>query len=167
MKVGLRACLKRIDARDADVRGWAYLDRTVTGGAGPLAGMVLAVKDVIDVAGMPTTHGSPIFAGAIAAADAEAVALLRAAGAAVLGKAVTAEFATYHPGPTANPRLGGAGGRWPGRSGAGYPDRRISDPSGQLLWHPRLQADFWALPAGGCADHFAQPRYAGPFRAQP
>ena len=104
MKVGLRACLKRIDARDSDVRGWAYLDRAATGGEGPLAGLVLAVKDVIDVAGMPTTHGSPIFAGAVAETDAAAVALLRAAGAVVLGKAVTAEFATYHPGPTANPR---------------------------------------------------------------
>ncbi len=104
MKVGLRACLRRIDARDRDVRGWAYLDRTATGGEGPLAGLVLAVKDVIDVAGMPTTHGSPIYADAIASRDAAAVALLRGAGAVVLGKAVTAEFATYHPGPTANPR---------------------------------------------------------------
>lgn len=97
-------CLGRIDARDAEVRAWAYVDRAATGGEGPLAGVVLGVKDVIDVAGMPTTHGSPIFADNIAAQDAAAVALLRAAGAAVLGKTVTAEFATYHPGPTVNPR---------------------------------------------------------------
>lgn len=101
--MGLEACLARIAARDSVVRGWAYLDRSATGGAGPLAGVVLGVKDVIDVAGMPTTHGSPAFAGNIAASDAESVALLRAAGAVVLGKTVTAEFATYHPGPTTNP----------------------------------------------------------------
>lgn len=109
-------CLGRIDARDADVRAWAYVDRAATGGAGPLAGVVLGVKDVIDVAGMPTTHGSPIFADNMAAQDAAAVALLRAAGAAVLGKTVTAEFATYHPGPTVNPRKAG---HTPGGSSSG------------------------------------------------
>lgn len=109
-------CLGRIDARDAEVRAWAYVDRAATGGEGPLAGVVLGVKDVIDVAGMPTTHGSPIFADNIAAQDAAAVALLRAAGAAVLGKTVTAEFATYHPGPTVNPRKAG---HTPGGSSSG------------------------------------------------
>ncbi len=102
--MALRDCLARIDQRDEDVRGWAYIDRLAQGGAGPLAGLVLGVKDVIDVAGMPTTHGSPIFTGHLAQADATSVARLRAAGAVVLGKTVTAEFATYHPGPTANPR---------------------------------------------------------------
>ena len=109
-------CLGRIDARDAEVRAWAYVDRAATGGEGPLAGVVLGVKDVIDVAGMPTTHGSPIFADNLAAQDAAAVALLRAAGAAVLGKTVTAEFATYHPGPTVNPRKAG---HTPGGSSSG------------------------------------------------
>ncbi|WP_298282924.1 amidase [Novosphingobium sp.] len=103
-RLTLETCLARIEARDATVRGWAFIDRQATGGAGPLAGLVLGVKDVIDVAGMPTTHGSPAFQDNIAAADAESVARLRAAGAVVLGKTVTAEFATYHPGPTTNPR---------------------------------------------------------------
>jgi Asp-tRNA(Asn)/Glu-tRNA(Gln) amidotransferase A subunit family amidase len=102
--MALSDCLARIDERDAEVRGWAYIDRHAIGGTGPLSGLVLGVKDVIDVAGMPTTHGSPIFAGHVAQTDATSVALLRAAGAVVLGKTVTAEFATYHPGPTANPR---------------------------------------------------------------
>lgn len=102
--MALEACLARIEARDSVVHGWAYLDRSASGGTGPLAGLVLGVKDVIDVAGMPTTHGSPAFSANIAAADAESVARLRAAGAIVLGKTVTAEFATYHPGPTTNPR---------------------------------------------------------------
>lgn len=114
--MGVAECLGRIDARDAEVRAWAHVDRAATGGEGPLAGVVLGVKDVIDVAGMPTTHGSPIFADNIAAQDAAAVALLRAAGAAVLGKTVTAEFATYHPGPTVNPRKAG---HTPGGSSSG------------------------------------------------
>ncbi|MEN9924431.1 MAG: hypothetical protein RL268_557 [Pseudomonadota bacterium] len=114
--MGVSECLGRIDARDAEVRAWAYVDRAATGGEGPLAGVVLGVKDVIDVAGMPTTHGSPIFADNIAAQDAAAVARLRAAGAAVLGKTVTAEFATYHPGPTVNPRKAG---HTPGGSSSG------------------------------------------------
>lgn len=100
----LETCLARIAARDAAVRGWAFIDRDARGGAGPLAGLVLGVKDVIDVAGMPTTHGSPAYRDNVPAADAECVARLRAAGAVVLGKTVTAEFATYHPGPTTNPR---------------------------------------------------------------
>lgn len=101
--MGLSECMARIDGRDEAVRGWSFIDRAATGREGPLAGVVLGVKDVIDVAGMPTTHGSPAFAGNIAAADAECVARLRRAGAVVLGKTVTAEFATYSPGPTRNP----------------------------------------------------------------
>lgn len=101
--MALSDCLARIDERDADVRGWAHIDRSAQGGTGPLAGLVLGVKDVIDVVGLPTTHGSPIFARNLAQADATCVARLRAAGAIVLGKTVTAEFATYHPGLTANP----------------------------------------------------------------
>nr|ART41020.1 L743 [uncultured bacterium] len=114
--MGLQDCLARIDARDAAVHGWSHLDRTAQGGAGPLAGTVLGVKDVIDVAGMPTTHGSTIFSSNIAHHDAAAVARLRAAGAIVLGKTVTAEFATYSPGPTINPCKAG---HTPGGSSSG------------------------------------------------
>ncbi len=114
--MGLAECLARIDARYKDVNAWAYLDRAAAGGSGPLAGVVLGVKDVIDVAGMPTTHGSPVFANNIAEQDAEAVRLLRQAGAVVIGKTVTAEFATYHPGPTVNPRKPG---HTPGGSSSG------------------------------------------------
>jgi Asp-tRNA(Asn)/Glu-tRNA(Gln) amidotransferase A subunit family amidase len=114
--MGLKECLARIDARDGMVCGWTYLDRQAQSGAGPLAGVVLGVKDVIDVAGMPTTHGSHIFSDNIAEQDAEAVKRLRAAGAIVLGKTVTAEFATYQPGPTINPRKFG---HTPGGSSSG------------------------------------------------
>lgn len=63
------------------------------GGAGPLAGLTLAVKDNVDVAGMPTTAGLAAFAGRIATADAACVARLRAAGAAILGKVAMHEGA--------------------------------------------------------------------------
>ena len=69
----------------------------------PLAGIAVAVKDLIDTADMPTTYGSPIYAGHRPAADAWIVKRLRALGAHVLGKSVTTEFAWRHPGPTVNP----------------------------------------------------------------
>jgi len=71
--------------------------------AGPLAGLPIGVKDVIDTADMPTACGSALYAGRQPAADASCVHLVRAAGAVVLGKTVTTEFATASPGPTTNP----------------------------------------------------------------
>ncbi|MBY5988474.1 amidase [Roseovarius atlanticus] len=76
---------------------------------GPLHGLPLAVKDLADAAGLPTSHGSPAFAGQIAAEDSPHIAPLRAAGAIVIGKTNTPEFGlgshTYNPvhGVTANP----------------------------------------------------------------
>jgi Asp-tRNA(Asn)/Glu-tRNA(Gln) amidotransferase A subunit family amidase len=64
----------------------------------------IAVKDLIDTADMPTGYGSAIYARHRPAADAACVALARAAGAIVLGKTVTTEFACFTPGKTANPR---------------------------------------------------------------
>lgn len=109
------ACLARISARDPAVRGWAYLDPAralrearardaSTSARGPLHGVPCGVKDIIDVAGMPTTHGSAAFAQHYPTTTAECVERLQRAGAIVLGKTITTEFATYHPGPTRNPR---------------------------------------------------------------
>jgi Asp-tRNA(Asn)/Glu-tRNA(Gln) amidotransferase A subunit family amidase len=107
MVSSLDSCLQRIAARDDKVHAWAFFDadaaRAEPVRTGPLAGVVVGVKDVIDVAGMPTTHGSPAFAKNIAIQDARCVAKLRTAGAIILGKTVTTEFATYFPGPTTNP----------------------------------------------------------------
>ncbi|HJU19945.1 MAG TPA: amidase, partial [Stellaceae bacterium] len=69
----------------------------------PLHGIPIAVKDLIDTVDMPTAYGSPIYQGHRPAADASCVALARAAGAVVLGKTVTTEFACFTPGKTANP----------------------------------------------------------------
>ena len=108
------ACLDRIEAREALVGAWQYLDRGQALDAarrrdgepprGPLHGIPIAVKDLIDTVGMPTAYGSPIYRGHRPAADASCVALAKAAGAIVLGKTVTTEFAAFTPGKTANPR---------------------------------------------------------------
>jgi amidase len=108
------ACLDRIEAREAVVGAWQYLDREqVLATArrrdaepprGPLHGIPIAVKDLIDTADMPTAYGSPIYRNHRPMADASCVALAKAAGAVVLGKTVTTEFAAFTPGKTANPR---------------------------------------------------------------
>jgi amidase len=107
------ACLDRIAAREAVVGAWHYLDRDAALAAarqrdaepprGPLHGIPIAVKDLIDTADMPTGYGSPIYEGHRPAADAACVALARAAGAVALGKTVTTEFACFTAGKTANP----------------------------------------------------------------
>lgn len=109
----VRACLARIAEREDEVQAWAALDeeqalaqaRACDGRAptGPLHGVPIGIKDVIDTANFPTQMGSPIYAGHRARADASCVAMLRAAGAVILGKTVTCEFAGVAPGPTRNP----------------------------------------------------------------
>lgn len=106
----VEAHLARIAAREPRLLAMAHLDpraaraQALRAASGPLQGLPLGVKDVIDVAGWPTGYNSPIWAGHVPRADAASVALARAAGAVPLGKTVTAEFATRHPGPTRNPR---------------------------------------------------------------
>ena len=107
------ACLARIEEREAAVAAWIHIDpdavlaqaRQLDAGPvrGPLHGLPLGVKDLIDTADLPTAYGSPVYAGHRPRADAACVALARAAGALVLGKTVTTEFAWFHPGKTANP----------------------------------------------------------------
>ena len=118
----MEACLARIAAREPEVRAFAWFDAdTARQGlakapAGPLHGIPLGVKDVLDTADMPSQYGSPIWAGWQPRADSAPVAWARAAGAVVMGKTVTTEFATRKPGPTANP----AGlGHTPGGSSSG------------------------------------------------
>ncbi|MGH7479776.1 MAG: amidase, partial [Candidatus Methylomirabilales bacterium] len=70
---------------------------------GPLHGVPVGVKDIFDTADMPTEYGSVLYAGRTPSRDAAAVAMLRAAGAVIIGKTVTTEFATQAPGKTRNP----------------------------------------------------------------
>lgn len=98
------AARRRIEQTDDRVRAWVGLAEPRTAGAGPLPGVPVGVKDVIDVAGVPTRCGSATREDAPpAAVDAAVVGLLRAAGAVVVGKTVTTEFACFDPGPTRNP----------------------------------------------------------------
>ena len=109
-----RACLARIAARDPVVRAWSFVDPDVVirqareldkwPVRGPLHGVPIAVKDMIDTADMPTQHNSPLFQHHRPALDAAAIATLRSAGAIILGKTDTTEFAaagrraaTRHP----------------------------------------------------------------------
>ena len=109
----VRACLERVAARDDDVHAFAHIDavaalaqaQALDAGPvrGPLHGLPIGVKDLFDTADLPTTYGSTVYAHHRPAADAASVALCREAGAVVLGKTVTTEFAYFQPGPTRNP----------------------------------------------------------------
>jgi len=113
----LEACLQRIAATDDAVHAWVSVDeagaratareRTEEARAGhrrgPLHGIPVAIKDIFHVAGMTTTCGAAPAFHTAATADATSVARLRAAGAVVLGKVHTTEFAYFEPGPTRNP----------------------------------------------------------------
>ncbi|HEY0886366.1 amidase [Ramlibacter sp. RBP-2] len=110
-------CLERIAEVEARVGAWTWLDpdhalaqaraadaRQRAGAAlGALHGIPVGIKDIFDTADMPTEDGTVLHAGRRPAADATAVALLRAAGAVIMGKTVTAELAVYAPGKTTNP----------------------------------------------------------------
>jgi Asp-tRNA(Asn)/Glu-tRNA(Gln) amidotransferase A subunit family amidase len=125
-----RACLDRIAAVDGDIKAFVHLDRehalaqaraldarrAERRSTGPLHGIPVAIKDIIDTADYPTELGSPLAAGRRTRADANVVGRLRAAGAVIIGKTVTTEFAYYHPGPTRNPH---DHARTPGGSSSG------------------------------------------------
>ncbi len=102
----IRSCLERIDAREKEVGAWVFVDKNpkVSLDVKPLYGIPIGVKDIFDTADMPTEHGSPIYAGNRPHADAAPVALAKRAGGTILGKTVTAEFATFVPRGTRNPR---------------------------------------------------------------
>ena len=111
------ACLGRVREVDDTVQAWAFLDPEHALGqarardqerregrpTGPLHGLLVAIKDIIDTEDMPTEDGSVLHAGRTPAHDAMVVAMLRAAGAVIFGKTVTTELATYAPGKTRNP----------------------------------------------------------------
>lgn len=110
-------CLARVREVDGEVQAWAYLDpehalkrarerdaeRSEGKPVGPLHGIPVGIKDIFDTDDMPTEDGSVLHAGRTPRDDATAVAMLRAAGAVILGKTVTTEFATYTAGKTRNP----------------------------------------------------------------
>jgi Asp-tRNA(Asn)/Glu-tRNA(Gln) amidotransferase A subunit family amidase len=126
----VQACLARIREVEPDVQAWQYLDeahalaqarsrdldRAEGRPLGPLHGVPVGIKDIIDTTDMPTEDGTVLHAGRRPARDAAVVAQLRAAGAVILGKTVTTECATYSPGKTRNPH---DAARSPGGSSSG------------------------------------------------
>ena len=113
----VEACLARVREVDDQVQAWVFLDpehalaqaralderRKEGAPLGPLHGVPVGVKDIIDTSDMPTEDGTVLHAGRTPAEDATVVARLRAAGAVIMGKTVTTELATYTPGKTRNP----------------------------------------------------------------
>ena len=111
------ACLQRCAERDDDIQAWTCLDRRLAMGqaemldaqrrsgrpVGPLHGLPVGIKDIIDTADMPTENGSPLDAGRQPEDDAWLVSRLRAAGAVILGKTATTECAYLAPTKTRNP----------------------------------------------------------------
>lgn len=113
----VEACLARIREVDSEIQAWAFLDpdyaleqaraadalRLEGKPIGSLHGVPVGIKDIFDTADMPTENGSVIFAGRTPSRDATVVSMLRAAGAVIMGKTVTTEFAYFSPGKTRNP----------------------------------------------------------------
>jgi Asp-tRNA(Asn)/Glu-tRNA(Gln) amidotransferase A subunit family amidase len=113
----VQACLDHIRAVEEKIQAWVYLDpehalkqareadlrRSEGRALGPLHGVPVGIKDIIDTDDMPTEDGTVLHAGRQPVADATVVARLREAGAVIMGKTVTTELATYAPGKTRNP----------------------------------------------------------------
>jgi Asp-tRNA(Asn)/Glu-tRNA(Gln) amidotransferase A subunit family amidase len=113
----VEACLGRVRDVDGQVEAWTFLDpehameqaraadqwRLQGRPLGPLHGVPVGLKDIIDTADMPTENGSPLHRGRTPSRDAAVAAELRGAGAVIMGKTVTTEFAVRRPGKTRNP----------------------------------------------------------------
>lgn len=124
------SCLDHIDREEGDIQAWVIVDRDgaleqarrrdeeLRGGVwrGPLHGVPVGIKDIIDVQGLPTACGARLWARGPAARDADVVSALRDAGAVILGKTVTTAYAWIDPPPTSNPW---ALDRTPGGSSSG------------------------------------------------
>ncbi|MFO0968431.1 MAG: amidase [Gemmataceae bacterium] len=110
-------CLAQVEAWEHHVHAWVFIDRDyarqearrlteeIERGQyrGPLHGIPIGVKDIIDVYDWPTAAGSKLWAKSIARHDAEIIQSLRSAGAIFLGKTVTTQFASFDPPVTRNP----------------------------------------------------------------
>jgi len=126
----VKACLARIELTEPAIQAWVHLDakqaldqaaemdriRRAGMGLGSLHGVPVGLKDIIDTSDMPTRRGSPIFAERNPGTDAALVDRLRDAGAVIMGKTVTTEFAFLNPSHTRNPH---DAARTPGGSSSG------------------------------------------------
>lgn len=111
------ACFARIDELEQSIGAWAHLDREVAMAqaraadefrsrgleTGPLHGLPVGIKDIIDTSDYPTERGTLLHQGRRPTQDATLVSLLKEAGAIILGKTVSTEMAVFSPGKTRNP----------------------------------------------------------------
>ncbi len=168
----LERCLEEIDNREADVKAFVTLNvegartaadastKRYTKGA-PLSeidGQPMGVKDLFESEDMPTQCGSPIFAGNETGRDSALIAGLRQAGAVILGKTVTTEFAFYSPGPTRNPfdltcTPGGSSSGSGAAVGAGFVPVAIgSQVVGSLIRPSSFNANYGFKPSFGAIN---------------
>ena len=126
----VEASIARIEAREPEVKAWAWFDpefarhqaraldahRQAGGAIGPLHGLPVALKDIIDTAKIPTENGCALDAGRVPIRDAAIVSRLKASGAIIMGKTVTTELAFLQAGVTRNPHNGA---HTPGGSSSG------------------------------------------------
>src|ERR1051326_9088413 len=113
----LEGCLEQIDRQEENIRAWVLVDRVGARAAahqadeeirrgswrGPLHGIPIGIKDIIDVFDLATAAGSRLWPSSIARQDATCVRKLREAGAIIFGKTVTTQYASYDPPVTRNP----------------------------------------------------------------
>jgi len=111
----VEACLAQIERREPQVQAWAHYDaqsalrqaracdKAAPGSLGPLHGIPVGIKDVLDTVDLPTGYNSPIYQGRQPAWDSACVAATRRTGGVILGKTVTTEFANSYPSQTRNP----------------------------------------------------------------
>ncbi|MBS1085741.1 amidase [Gluconobacter sphaericus] len=139
--------LARIERHEVSIQAFSSYDpvrlRHDAGNApkGPLSGLSVGVKDIIDTAYYPTAHGSPIYAGHHTPNDAACVTQLKAAGALCVGKTVTTEFAFFRDGPTVNPydfsrTPGGSSSGSAAAVGAGMIDIGLASQTAASLTRP-------------------------------
>ena len=178
----LERCLERVDAREAEVQAFAAIDPAAARRAAddsaaryragtplsPIDGLPVALKDIIETVDLPTGFGSPIFAGRHGGRDSAAAYALRRAGAVILGKVVTTEFADASPGPTRNPRdlartPGGSSSGSAAAVAAGMVPVALGSQVGGSILRPAsfcgvigFKPTFGAINRGGISDNFSQ-----------
>lgn len=162
--LNVSAFIEQVRENDRELHAWTHLATAADAGEtypGPLAGMPFGVKDVIDVAGMPTRCGSDGSDPRDADTDATCVSLLRHAGAVPIGKTVTAEYAFRRPGPTRNPHRpehtpGGSSSGSAAAVGAGMVPFALGTQTGGSIIRPAaycgvvgFKPSFGAVPRAG------------------
>jgi len=178
----LEACIRQIEKREPTVRAFVTLDLDGARKAAdasdkrwkskkPLSsidGLPIAIKDIIETVDMPTEFGSPIFKGWNGGRDSACAFALRRAGAVIVGKAVTTEFAGAPPGPTTNPHdpkrtPGGSSSGSAAAVAAGMVPVAIGTQVGGSVLRPAsfcgivgFKPTFGALNRGGIGDQFSQ-----------